>query len=256
MKAFHWASAVLILLCATRIPGGGEIPGGEKHVYDFAGAGQLKDFVEAPVDGAVRYPHSTKPGAGGGPGKMLSTNRGEQGQTLHFSVGRCDIVAEPVKVEVKVQIGVDEEAYPGPTRIVLALSGGGRENLISSPGKLGMRLFRDIGTEDSDTPWRFQLVNGFSTRDIGEPFALESGHWYQMQGTFAASKDGKTVKFTISLQDFGTDGRTKKGLSRETTGTTPALDHYNIRDAAIGLLGQHASDGAVAFDEFMIVPAK
>lgn len=254
MKTKILTTAGIALLCAMPVLGGGEIPGGKTHAYTFEHANQVKDFVEAPVEGAVRYPHSADPGVGGAPGKLLSANRGDQGQTLHFSVGRVDIVAEPVTVGVKVQCATDADAYPGPARIVLALSGGGRENLVSSPGKLGMRLFRETSPENTDTPWRFQLVNGFSTRDIGEPFALEPGHWYGMRGSFDASKDGKTVKFTLRLQDLGPDGKTPKGLSREVTGTTPALDFYDVRDAAIGLLGQHAGDGAVAFDDFMIAP--
>ncbi|MDA3872584.1 MAG: hypothetical protein PF795_01305 [Kiritimatiellae bacterium] len=226
-------------------------PNHEAKAYDFADAVQLDDFLESPKVSEQRYPHSDTPGVGGIPGRLLSLNRGAQGQALHATTLTYDITEAPVSVRVKFQYGEDKDEQEKATRILLVLSQPG-ENLIIGSGKLGMRVFKAENPTDPSRPWQFQLINSTSTRNIGEPFAMEAGNWYELEGSFHATPDGKSVKFSISFRDFGVEGVTSGLLGRSTEGGTTANTHYDVRRVMIGLLGQHAGSGAVAFDDLEI----
>ena len=221
--------------------------------YDFSDAAQLADFKEAPTAGAQRYPHTAEPGVGIQPGRLDVRNRGDQGQTLHLTKQTFDLTQQPVTIAMKFQAGPGE-GEPAATRVLLVFSKGPSENLVSGMGKVGMRVFRADVPKDAAKPWQFQLVNGISTRDIGDPFALTDGQWYETKGTFSASPDGKTLSFSLGFRGMGADGSTPGDLQRSSTGKTPASTHYDVRKAMLGILAQNAGGGAVAIDDVSAVP--
>lgn len=229
--------------------------GEETTVYDFATASQRDRFVEAPEGMVRRYPYSPTSGVGGVEGRLLSLNRGDQAQALFHMASTYDVIAAPASFGVKFQYGVDDNAEEGSPLVLLALANGLKENLVSGRGKLGMRVVREAKPEDPSRPWRFQLVNSTATRSIGEPFAMEDGNWYGMEGTFTASPDGKAIKFEIRFSDMGPDGLTPGEVQRASTGGTTGNTQYDLRNAMIGILGQHAGGGAVAFDDLRISSA-
>lgn len=221
--------------------------------YDFADAAQRDDFKEAPTAGVQRYPHSADTGVGIQSGRLDAANRGEQGQTLHLTKRTFDLTAQPLAMSMKFQHGPGE-GDPGATRILLVVSKGVQENLVSGMGKVGVRVFRPDSPGDAAAPWRLQLVNGISTRDIGAPFALQPGHWYELGCTLGATSDGKTLSFHLGLRDMGKDGSTPGELQRSGSGKTPASTHYDVRKAMLGILTQNVGDGAVALDDIMAEP--
>jgi len=224
----------------------------EAKTYDFSKPDQMNDFLESTSMAGRYYTHSDSIGIGGKPGKLLSLNRGDEHQALHLGASIYDITSAPVSMSVKFQYREDDNAPQGEARILLVLSRGTSENFVTGRGKLGMRVYRQENPVDAERPWQFQLINSTATRNVGEPFAMEAGNWYELDGTFQATSDGKSIRFSINFRDFGADGVTPGLLRRSTDGGTITNAQYNIRRFMVGLLGQYSGSGAVAFDDLKI----
>ncbi len=230
---------------AAEAPMGADAPVGTIKI-DFADAGVMKDFK--PVK---RYLVQNAPGFGGQPGFLSSANTGTEGEQLYYTARNFNIGDQSVKLGLCFQAA--PETAGGVSRIMLCLAESTKVNLISEPKKLGIRLFRLESPKDPARPWTFQLTNGFSTRDMGEPFALSTEDWYRVEVEFAPTGDGKNLTFKASLQQYDKAGKEKGALLRTGEGKTLlSVTQYKITQMVVGALGQNNAGGATAFDELLI----
>jgi hypothetical protein len=217
--------------------------------FDFSPASQLADLSP---QGTTHYSVRTAPGVGSAPGVLQSDNSGAQDAALFYTKERFDLKRGGVSTAVFFK--ADGRNGRGVARIFLGAADKPTVNLASGTGKIGVRLFKADAPKTPATPWLFQFSNGWGTRDLGEPFALEDGHWYQIRLTLGTDATGKQIAFEAALQEFDADGKTPGTLKRERSGNSKALTTYDLGQMLIGLLGQNNNGGATAFDDWEIKP--